>query len=67
MPVLDGFALIQALHERESWREIPVIVLTAANVTERERPELRDAILLRKPIRLDALLSAIDAALARSE
>jgi two-component system response regulator/two-component system chemotaxis response regulator CheY len=67
MPVLDGFALIQALRERESWREIPVLVLTAANVTERERAELRDAILLRKPIRLDALLEAIDAAVVQSE
>jgi signal transduction histidine kinase/CheY-like chemotaxis protein len=50
MPVLDGFAVLARLHEEAGTRTIPVIVLTARDVTPEERSRLRDqtVILLEK-------------------
>ncbi|WP_158747761.1 response regulator [Acidisphaera sp. L21] len=40
MPVMDGFEFMRHLRERESWRRIPVLVLTAKTLTEAEREAL---------------------------
>ncbi len=40
MPVMDGFEFLRHLRARPSWRDIPVLVLTAKNLTEDEREEL---------------------------
>jgi len=40
MPVLDGFAVLERLHEEPETRSIPVIVLTARDVTPEERARL---------------------------
>jgi len=37
MPVMDGFQFLAALREREEWRAIPVIVLTAMDLSPTER------------------------------
>jgi CheY-like chemotaxis protein len=41
MPVLDGFAVLQAMREREQTRHVPVIVLTGQNLTEQDMARLR--------------------------
>lgn len=42
MPVLDGFGVLDQLRQDNETRSIPVIVLTARNVTPGERARLRD-------------------------
>jgi signal transduction histidine kinase/DNA-binding response OmpR family regulator/HAMP domain-containing protein len=33
LPEMDGFAFVEALHRREDWRSIPVVVITAKDLT----------------------------------
>jgi signal transduction histidine kinase/DNA-binding response OmpR family regulator len=40
MPEMDGFALLDVLADRADWREIPVIVVTAKQLTAAERERL---------------------------
>src|SRR5204863_51216 len=40
MPVLDGFQVLSELHKREAWRQIPVVVLTAKDLSTEERQRL---------------------------
>ena len=40
MPEMDGFALLDVLSNRAEWREIPVIVVTAKQLTAEERERL---------------------------
>ena len=41
MPEMDGFAFMQALRQREDGRALPVIVITAKELTEEDRRRLR--------------------------
>ncbi len=40
MPLMDGFEFAARLHKNDTWRDIPVIVLTAKDVTEEDRRRL---------------------------
>jgi CheY-like chemotaxis protein len=40
MPELGGFGVIEELGKREHWRRIPVIVLTAKDITPEDRQRL---------------------------
>ena len=40
MPEMDGFAFLDVLSDRANWREIPVIVVTAKQLTAGERERL---------------------------
>jgi CheY-like chemotaxis protein len=40
MPEMDGFAFVDALRRNEAWREVPVIVVTAKELTDEERQRL---------------------------
>jgi len=40
MPVMDGFQFMVELRQDESWRQIPVVVLTAKELTEEDRRQL---------------------------
>lgn len=40
MPEMDGFQLIHALRERDEWRDIPVVVVTAKELTPAEQIQL---------------------------
>ncbi|MEE8395427.1 MAG: response regulator, partial [bacterium] len=42
MPEVDGFEFIDFLRREEAWREIPVIVITAADIGPKERKKLND-------------------------
>ena len=44
MPTMDGFAFIAALRQREEWRTIPVVVLTAKELTPEERQRLNGSV-----------------------
>ncbi|AWN45259.1 histidine kinase [Methylobacterium terrae] len=40
MPELDGFGFLRALRDRPEWRDIPVVVLTAKDITAEDRRRL---------------------------
>jgi CheY-like chemotaxis protein len=40
MPEMDGFAFLRALRAEADWRDIPVVVLTAKDVTAEDRRRL---------------------------
>jgi CheY-like chemotaxis protein len=40
MPVMDGFEFLSELRENEDWRSIPVVVVTAKDLSPDERQRL---------------------------
>ena len=40
MPVMDGFELLAELHKNERWRRIPVVVITAMDLSAHDRQRL---------------------------
>ena len=44
MPVLDGFGVLETMRERESTRDIPVIVLTAQILTSQDMARLQQGV-----------------------
>ncbi len=62
MPEMDGFEFARRLRERPQWREIPVIVLTGADITVEDRHRLEgyvERILQKCSWDQDALLHEI--------
>ena len=41
MPVMDGFQMIAQLHKHEDWRKIPVVVISAKELTPEDRQLLQ--------------------------
>src|SRR6185295_8852619 len=41
MPVMDGFQMIAELHKHEDWRKIPVVVVSAKELTTEDRMRLQ--------------------------
>jgi CheY-like chemotaxis protein len=44
MPTMDGFSFIAELRQREEWRTIPIVVLTAKDLTPEERQRLNGSV-----------------------
>ncbi len=44
MPEMDGFQFVEALREHPEWRSIPIIVLTAKDITEEDRSRLNGCV-----------------------
>jgi CheY-like chemotaxis protein len=44
MPQMDGFAFVNELQQHESWRSIPVVVLTAKDITPEDRQRLNGCV-----------------------
>jgi CheY-like chemotaxis protein len=66
MPTMDGFTFIAELRTREDWRAIPIIVITAKELTPQERQQLSgsvEKILLKGAYSREALLSEVRALL----
>lgn len=63
MPVLDGWGFRRA--QLASHPDIPVVVLSALDLSNERLEELRADALLAKPFDLDALYSAVDTVLRR--
>jgi CheY-like chemotaxis protein len=40
MPVMDGFEFVMELRKVQEWREIPIIVVTARDLSEEDRGRL---------------------------
>ncbi len=41
MPGVDGFEVLEAMRRREAWREVPVVIVTAKDLTREELDWLR--------------------------
>src|SRR5437667_2692244 len=41
MPVMNGFEMIAELHKHEDWRKIPVVVVSAKELTSEDRERLQ--------------------------
>jgi PAS domain S-box-containing protein len=44
MPTMDGFTFIAELRQREEWRTMPIVVLTAKDLTPEERQRLSGSV-----------------------
>ena len=57
MPEMDGFEFIDEVRQHEDWREIPIIVITARDVTAEDRARLNGRVesVIRKGRRDDML------------
>jgi CheY-like chemotaxis protein len=40
MPKMDGFEFLNELRSRPNWRDIPVVVITAKDLTDEDRNEM---------------------------
>jgi CheY-like chemotaxis protein len=45
MPNMDGFEVAERLHQDQRWRSIPVVVVTAKDLTEEDRRRLNGSVL----------------------
>lgn len=44
MPEMDGFQFLEELRKHEEWRSIPVVVVTAKDLTEEDRLRLNGSV-----------------------
>jgi YesN/AraC family two-component response regulator len=68
MPEMDGFAVLEAMRDREATRDIPVIVVTGQTLTGSEMARLNlgvTRVLSKGVFSLEETLAHLDAALAR--
>ena len=62
MPEMDGFQVVEALREREAWRSIPIVVVTAKDLTTEDHLRLNgyvEKILQKGAYSREALLAEI--------
>lgn len=62
MPGMDGFELLEALRANEKWRGIPVVVVTAMDVAQKDRERLKgfvERILLKGSYSQDELIKIV--------
>jgi CheY-like chemotaxis protein len=44
MPKMDGFEFVAAMREQERWRSIPILVITAKDITKEDRTRLEGCV-----------------------
>jgi signal transduction histidine kinase/CheY-like chemotaxis protein len=62
MPVMDGFQFVAEMQKHEDWRDIPIVVVTAKDLTAEERGQLNgcvESILKKGSYRREELLSGM--------
>jgi PAS domain S-box-containing protein len=68
MPVMDGFEFLARVRERDDARSVPVVVLTAKDLTAADHDRLRgsiEAVLLKGSLNTEELLAEVGTAMAR--
>ena len=69
MPEMDGFEFLSRMRANESWRQIPVVVVTAKTLTVEDRARLNDGyvdkLIEKGDDNLGALLSTLDEIIGR--
>jgi GAF domain-containing protein/DNA-binding response OmpR family regulator len=69
MPGLDGFGVVAELRQHADWREIPVVVLTAKDMTEADREALNGSVqrvLQKGSVSREALLAEVRSLVAEA-
>ncbi len=69
MPEMDGFQLVAELAKHEAWRDIPVIVVTAKDLTVEDRLRLNghvEMVLQKGSYRREELLASIETLVRRA-
>ncbi|HTO44688.1 MAG TPA: GAF domain-containing protein, partial [Burkholderiales bacterium] len=69
MPEMDGFEVLAAMHAREAWRRIPVVIVTAKDLTAEDHERLNGSvvrILQKGAYGREDLLAEVRALLAAS-
>jgi CheY-like chemotaxis protein len=67
IPHVDGFEVLRALRSRPATRDLPVIVVTAKDLTEEDRKRLSrnaEQVILKQALRMDDLRTEIRGLLA---
>lgn len=62
MPEMDGFQVIEALQKNEDWRRIPIIIITAKELTREEQTHLSKyskSLFLKKAYSTRTLITAV--------
>jgi CheY-like chemotaxis protein len=70
MPEMDGFEFLENLRGNESWRDIPVVVITAKSLTKAEREKLSGSIqqlIQKSDENLESLLADLNKLLPRRD
>ncbi len=44
MPKVDGFGVVEAIRSRPDWQDVPILIVTAKDLTEEERGRLKGRI-----------------------
>ncbi len=68
MPEMDGFEFLEELRHRAEWRNIPVVVVTAKDLTEEDHRRLNgkvESVLQKDAPTRDAMLRVVSATLTR--
>ena len=68
MPNVDGFEVLRSVRARPALRDMPVIVVTAKDLSDEDRQRLADSaqgVILKQALRLEQLFQQIRDALAR--
>jgi signal transduction histidine kinase/DNA-binding response OmpR family regulator len=63
MPVMDGFEFLEVFRKEPAWRDVPVVVLTAKDLTDEERRRLGDSaqrVLVKGMCGLDEVLREVE-------
>jgi len=69
MPEMDGFEFVNALRTREAWRQIPVVIITAKDLTAEDHERLNGSvvrILQKGTVDQEELLADVRALVAAS-
>ncbi len=70
MPVMDGFAVLAELHRTPQWQRIPVVVVTAKELSEADRMQIirrSDAIVQKGALSKNDLLREIKQLISKNE
>jgi PAS domain S-box-containing protein len=68
MPEMDGFELIGMIHRNPDWREIPIIILTALELTEADKARLNGnviEVIMKNATQSEELLKTLRALIER--
>jgi CheY-like chemotaxis protein len=69
MPEMDGFQFVAEMQRHPAWRGIPIIVITARDLTTEDRMRLNssiEAVLMKESFSPDVLVERVRQAVAKS-